>query len=109
MDKELNPQDRPRVSTRTCSALAPLDKRGAPIAAHKEQSKTSKFPRMEPTQQAKVHSDAPRPSPGMIPPGMVWQKEKTKSPLQWALAKIPHMRLLFIYSEKERREFKTIQ
>ncbi|GAA0183677.1 hypothetical protein LIER_31048 [Lithospermum erythrorhizon] len=69
MDKEHNTLDRPGISIRARSAIAPLDKRGAPIAPNKEPYNRPKLPRMEATQQARAHSDAPRPSPGMIHPG----------------------------------------
>ncbi|GAA0139271.1 hypothetical protein LIER_00853 [Lithospermum erythrorhizon] len=68
MDKEHNPQDRPGVRTRARSSLAPIANRGAPIAPNREPSKTPRLPRMAPAQQARAHSDDPRPSPGMLHP-----------------------------------------
>ncbi|GAA0173545.1 hypothetical protein LIER_27137 [Lithospermum erythrorhizon] len=65
---EHNTQDRPGVSMRARSALAPLDKRGAPTVPNKEPAKTPKLPRMTLTQPVMTDSDDSRPSPGMLHP-----------------------------------------
>ncbi|GAA0154928.1 hypothetical protein LIER_12771 [Lithospermum erythrorhizon] len=75
MDREHNPQDRSGVSTRTCSALAPLDKRRAPVAPNKDPIKTPILPRMMPTRPTRAHSDDPRPSPGMLHPRDVARRQ----------------------------------
>ncbi|GAA0147833.1 hypothetical protein LIER_07439 [Lithospermum erythrorhizon] len=66
MDMKHNTEDRPGVSTRAWSALAPPDKQGAFTIPNKKPAKTPKLPRMASAQPARIHSDGPRPSPGMF-------------------------------------------
>ncbi|GAA0187089.1 hypothetical protein LIER_34377 [Lithospermum erythrorhizon] len=66
MHKDLNLQDRPGVSTRARSTLAPLDTRGELIAPSKGPSKTTRLPRMEPALMVRAHSNTPRPSLGKV-------------------------------------------
>ncbi|GAA0175948.1 hypothetical protein LIER_29030 [Lithospermum erythrorhizon] len=78
MDKEHILRDRPGISTRARSALAPTDKRGAPKVTNKEPTGTSRPPRMEITKGARTHSDVPRPNQEMIPTKEDVATEKSK-------------------------------
>ncbi|GAA0143622.1 hypothetical protein LIER_35774 [Lithospermum erythrorhizon] len=79
-DMKLNTQKKPGVSTRSQCAHVSLDERGAQAVPKKEPKKTTKPPRIAPTQPAMTHSDGPLPSPGFLDPGNIVRQDKEEVP-----------------------------
>ncbi|GAA0154461.1 hypothetical protein LIER_12433 [Lithospermum erythrorhizon] len=73
---EPNIANRPGVSTRAQSALAPNNQRGAQAIPNKGPLKTPRPPCMVPSHAARAQSHGPRPSPEMFNPGAYMRQDK---------------------------------